>query len=262
MLGLTATPQRTDGLTKVFEWFLGPIVFQIQNREEDLTVRVECMRYTSADDAYADPPLDWKGDIVRARLINQIANFAPRTEAVLEWIHDHMLTQSRKLLILSDRREHLAAFEEGLRKRGHTSIGYYVGGMKESDLNKSAECRIILGTFAMAAEGMNIPTLNTILLSTPKSAVEQAVGRVLRQKPEERSVPPLILDVLDAPFPECHGQWRKRAKFYKSCGYKIHWQGEDSSSSSDEEEKPQAKKKCLILDKTCCTTICPECIPV
>jgi superfamily II DNA or RNA helicase len=267
MLGLTATPQRTDGLTKVFEWFLGAICFQIEKREEDTSVRVEALRYTSADAAYADPPLDWKGDVVRARLLNQIADFTPRTEALLDWMHGHLEEAGRKLLILSDRREHLAAFEAGFRARGHSSIGYYVGGMKQKDLDRSAACRIILATFAMAAEGFNVPTLNTVLLATPKSAVEQSVGRILRQRPEERAVAPLILDVLDAPFAECHGQWRKRAKFYKSCGYAITWHGEANTTSTaaaeeteDTEDSNKGAGACLIQDKDCCDSVCPECM--
>lgn len=268
MLGLTATPQRTDGLTKVFEWFLGPIVFQIAKRDEDKTVRVETLRFSHADKAYADAPTDWKGEVIRARLLNQIAEFYPRTEAILNWIHEHMQVEGRKLLILSDRREHLVAFEGGMRSRGHTSIGYYVGGMKQAVLDISAECKIILGTFAMAAEGMNIPTLNTILLATPKSNVEQSVGRILRQRPEERAVAPLILDVVDSPHIGCVSQWRKRAKFYRSCGYKIKWRGEGDSAASSDEDDAGAKTKqkgCLILDedeKTCCKSVCPACIKV
>lgn len=249
MLGLTATPQRTDGLSKVFEWFMGPIVFQIASRDEDTSVKVEAMRFTAADDEYANPPLDWKGEIVRARLLNQIAEFAPRTHALLDWIHEHLEAEpDRQLLILSDRREHLAAFEAGLKRLGHTSIGYYVGAMKQKDLEVSAGKRIILATFAMAAEGFNVPTLNTVLLATPKSAVEQAVGRILRQRPEERKVAPLILDVLDSPFAECHGQWRKRAKFYKDCGYKIRWYGEPDVAEEKPEKEKITKGTCIISD--------------
>ncbi len=261
MLGLTATPTRTDGLTKVFEWFLGPICYQIRSRDADKSVGVEVMRYTAADAAYADAPLDWKGDVVRARLINQIADFAPRTEALLEWMAARLKEEpDRQLLVLSDRREHLAAFESGFKARGFESVGYYVGGMKQKDLEVSAGKRIILATFAMAAEGFNVPTLNTVLLATPKSAVEQAVGRVLRQRPEERKVAPLICDVLDSVFAECNGQWRKRAKLYKSCGYRIRWFGEDvgvagaAGDSEDEDVGCEAgkkkEKKCLIEEES------------
>lgn len=232
MLGLTATPKRADGLQKVFTWTLGDIVYQISGRPKDDAVVAECLRYACDDGDYADVPTDWKGDIVRARMINQIAAYGPRTEAILAWIRPCLAEPGRKLLILSDRREHLAAFETGLRATGVASVGYYVGGMKQKDLDASATKQVILGTFAMASEGMNIPTLNTILLATPKSNIEQSVGRILRLKPEERTVQPMILDVLDAAFVECLGQWAKRKKFYTQCGYTIRWAGAASASAT------------------------------
>lgn len=257
MLGLTATPKRIDGLSKVFEWHLGPIVYQIRRRPKDDSVRVEALRYACDDPAYADVPTDWKGDTIRARMINQIAEYMPRTNAILDWIRPMLEVEGRKLLILSDRREHLIAFDVGFQARGVTSIGYYVGGMKQKDLDISATKTIILGTFAMASEGMNIPTLNMVLLATPKSNIEQSVGRILRLKKEERTVQPLILDVLDSAFVECFGQWTKRKKFYKECGYSVRWMGETEGESEKEEGGSghaggggTADKKglCLIMD--------------
>ena len=247
MLGLTATPTRADGLSKVFEWNIGPIVYQITRRPKDDTVLVECLRYECDDAAYADAPKDWKGDTVRARMINQIAEYTPRTNAILDWIAPMMAEEGRKLLILSDRRGHLTQLEGGFRSRGISSIGYYVGGMKQKNLDISASCSVILGTFAMASEGMNIPTLNMVLLGTPKSNIEQSVGRILRLKKEERTVQPRILDVLDSAFVECIGQWNRRRKFYKECGYSIKFAGE-LEAESVKASLPEERGKCIILD--------------
>lgn len=240
MLGLTATPKRADGLSKVFEWHLGKIVYQILRRPADDTVIVEALRYNCDDSAYIEVPTNWKGDTIRAVMINKIADYAPRTHAILDWLCPYMAEPARKLLILSDRREHLAAFESGFRARGITSIGYYVGGMKQKDLDVSAEQRVILGTYAMASEGMNIPTLNMVLLSTPKSNIEQSVGRILRTKKEDRVVQPMIMDVVDTAFVECFGQWNKRRKFYKECGYTVRWFGEKTETEVEERrEEPK-----------------------
>lgn len=247
MLGLTATPKRNDGLSKVFTWYLGDIVYQIARRPKDDTVRVECLRYASDEKAYAECPVNWKGETVRARMINNIAGFGDRTKTIVDWVVSHMYDSARKLLILSDRREHLIAFDELFRAAGFDRIGYYVGGMKQKDLDISAEQQIILGTFAMASEGMNIPTLNTILLSTPKSNIEQSVGRILRLRPDERSVQPLILDVLDTTFDECFGQWNRRKKFYKECGYAMYWAGEEVEMDAKKEAE-EPKGVCLIAD--------------
>ena len=49
----------------------------------------------------------------------------------------------------------------------------------------------------MAAEGMDIPKLNTIILASPKSDVVQAVGRIMREKANVRKFHPLIIDIND-----------------------------------------------------------------
>lgn len=239
MLGLTATPKRNDGLSKVFEWYLGKICFQINSRPKDDTVRVEVLRYICDVPAYAVVGTNWAGDIIRARMINQIANYVPRTKEIVDWIAPFLSDPERKLLILSDRREHLMTFEKEFQQRGLGSTGYYVGGMKQKDLDASAQKQILLGTYAMASEGMNIPTLNAVLLATPKSNIEQSVGRILRLKPEERTIQPIIFDVLDSAFVECFGQWTKRKKYYRSCGYAIRFRG----------EKPEEEENLVVEEK-------------
>jgi len=247
MLGLTATPKRNDGLSKVFTWYLGSIVYQIARRPKDDTVRVECLRYTDSDDAYTEVKCDWAGKPIRACMINNIANFGPRTTAMIEWIAPCLAETGRRLLVLSDRREHLKEFETGFKAHGIDSIGYYVGGMKQKDLDITATKTVILGTFAMASEGMNIPTLNAVLLATPKSSIEQSVGRILRIKPEDRTIQPRIYDVLDTAFPECFGQWSRRRKFYRDCGYTVKFSTDESTDSS-ETEAPADAEGCLIVD--------------
>jgi len=222
MLGLTATPTRADGLSKVFAWYLGPICYQIKRRPTDATVAVHMYKYRCDVPAYASVPTNWKGETVRAHMINKIAEYTPRTQFLVDWTVPHLKAAAeRKLLVLSDRREHLTAMEGLYRAAGISSIAYYVGGMKQKDLDASTEAQVILGTFAMASEGMNIPTLNAVVLATPKSNIEQSVGRILRVKPEDRTIQPLIFDIVDATFMECNGQWNKRRKFYKDCGYLL-----------------------------------------
>ena len=97
------------------------------------------------------------------------------------------------------------------------SIGYYVGGMKEDKLKQSESKKIILGTYAMASEGLDIKTLTTLIMATPKSDVEQAVGRILRQKNVND---PLVLDIVDS-FSIFKGQYYKRRKFYKKSEFKL-----------------------------------------
>jgi superfamily II DNA or RNA helicase len=223
MLGLSATPDRTDGLSKVFGWYIGDMTTKIRAREEDAEVEVRVYNFTSTDEAYTKMDVDYRGNPIRARLLNTITEYEPRTRYMIPAVKK-AYDEKRKTLILSDRRDHLLMWERLLKEAGATDVAFYVGGMKQVALEKSEEAQILLGTYSMAAEGMNIPTLNTIVLSTPKSNVEQSVGRILRQKKDERAFNPLIIDILDKPHDCFVSQFRKRHDYFKKCGYKIkHW---------------------------------------
>jgi len=220
MLGLSATPKRMDGLDSVFLNYLGPIRYQIAVRDPDEEVEVRVLRFTSADDEYADTPMDCRGNVSRPLLCNRLADYHPRTQAICDLVLPS-LKEGRQILILSDRRAHLEVFEKELIGKGITSIGYYVGGMKNSERDVSATKQVVLATFTCAAVGMNIPTLSAVALVTPHSQIEQAVGRVFRQKRDVRKFAPIIYDIIDLPHDVCVRQYRRRRQFYRQCAYKI-----------------------------------------
>ena len=96
--------------------------------------------------------------------------------------------------------------------------------MKPNELRDSQEKDIILGTFSMASEGMDIPKLNTIILASPKSDVVQSVGRILREKADARQFHPLVIDFKDT-HPNLslfNKQCDKRIAFYKKSNHQIH----------------------------------------
>jgi superfamily II DNA or RNA helicase len=72
----------------------------------------------------------------------------------------------------------------------------------------------------MASEGFDCKELDTIILASPKSNVEQAVGRILRKKKEDRDKVPLIIDMIDD-FSVFSRQGDKRKKFYQKNDYEI-----------------------------------------
>jgi superfamily II DNA or RNA helicase len=98
------------------------------------------------------------------------------------------------------------------------SVGYYIGGMKESELKNSASKQVILSSFQMASEGLDIPTLNSQFLITPKSDIVQIVGRIMRAK--HKFSHPIIYDFIDT-HDIFQRQWFKRKAYYKSQNYKI-----------------------------------------
>lgn len=98
------------------------------------------------------------------------------------------------------------------------SVGYYVGGMSELELKKSEKKQIILASFSMCSEGLDIPTLNTEFLITPKTDIVQIVGRILRAKHSFSH--PIIYDFVDT-HDVFQRQWLKRKAYYKKQNYKI-----------------------------------------
>lgn len=235
MLGLSATLDRKDGLRKVFEWHLGKPVFQLKGpAQSDLLVKILNVPNTDPCEEYGKELVMWNGKKNCAGMITAICSWEDRNTLIMNTL-EKILKQEpeRRVLILSDRKGHLKIFENEIKKRKLGSIGYYVGGMKESALKESEKKDIILGTYPMASEGMDIPVLNTLILASPISSIEQSVGRVQRQKPHERKYTPMVIDVCDN-FSLYTNQARKRIEFYKKHGYKI--LGEEPE---EEEETPK-----------------------
>ncbi len=218
MLGLSATPQREDGLTKVFEAFLGKPIYWEKQRDPDESVVVRGIHFTSDDAAYTNVPTDWKGDVVTARLLTQLVTFPPRNIIIINLLKELISDSRRYILVLSERKSHLEAIEEGLIE-AKASYGYYIGGMKQTDRDaNAADKQVLLATYAMASDALNIKKLNCVILASPRKNVEQSTGRILRQRPEERQLDPLIVDIIDS-HGIYQGQWRKRAAYYKKCKY-------------------------------------------
>lgn len=250
MLGLSATPVRDDGLTKVFEWFLGKPVYWEKVREPDATVAVRVIDFETDDPEYNEIPTDWRGDMIMARLLTHVVECAPRTQLIADLIREICQKESqRRVLVLSERISHLETLETLLKPSGLT-MSYYIGGMKEDVREAGAKtARVLLASYAMASEAMNIKTLNTVILASPRKKVEQSTGRILRLRPEQREVAPLIVDVVDS-HSVYQGQFYKRLKYYKQCGYQI--QRKKKGHAEAEEAEAEGVKPdtngCLILD--------------
>lgn len=213
-LGLSATIKRKDGLSKVFIWYIGSVVFQSEKRSDK--VNVHFLEYSDKDPKYSEEPLMVNGKLNMSKMINNICNHVPRDETIIQNICDILQKEpARKILILSDRRNHIVSLGQQLQSKGFDT-GVYMGGMKSSILTDYNNKQIILATFAIASEGYDQPGLDTLVLASPKSDVIQAVGRILRDKESERKHIPLIVDVIDS-----HDifvrQSQKREQYYIQC---------------------------------------------
>ena len=246
-LGLSATLNRKDGLRKVFEWYLGKSVYNIKTNE-DCSMIINLHKYFVHDNNYSYVKLMYNGSPNIVSMVNNICSYKPRTLFIIKLLKDVLEKEpDRKILILSERKNQLKDLEELIAIDNIASYGYYIGGMKMTDLDISATKQIILATYQMSSEGLNIPTLNTVILASPISDIQQSVGRILREKKTERKYIPLCIDIYDD-FSLFKFKGNKRIKYYNNNGYKIHTFIDNELVIENEEDESNEKNKCLFID--------------
>ena len=217
MLGLSATMNRKDGTTKVFKMFLGDVVHKVErSKEEEVIVRG--ITYKTNDDEFNEVEMDFRGQIAASKMLSKICNYNRRSEFILKVLRDMLLENPKQqIMVIASYRNILDYFYQAITHHNICSVGYYVGGMKEAALKLSESKQVVLATYSMAAEGLDIKTLSTLFMITPMTSIEQAVGRILREK---HDFAPVVVDIIDT-HDNFQRQWTKRKNFYKKHNYKI-----------------------------------------
>lgn len=217
-LALSATPKRSDGLERILNWYFGDMIYQ-SDRVNNKDVMVSVIDYNIKDNDFKEAKLPFNGKVNKPKTINKIIKIQKRNDFIIDILKTLYDNSLRQILILSDRIEHLKILE-GMIVNYHPdySYGYYIGAMKQDKLDESATKRIILASYGMAAEALDIPSLNTLIMATPRSNVEQSIGRIIRKKNEK--VKPLIIDIIDN-LPSFVNQSKNRIKLYKKKDYFI-----------------------------------------
>ena len=216
MLGLSATMNRKDGTTSVFKMFLGDVIFK-GKRDEERAVTVRAIEYYVDDDDFNEVKLDYRGKPQYSTMISKLCEYNRRSEFILKVLSD-MLTENpnQQIMILAHNKNLLKYLHDAVAHRNIATVGYYIGGMKELALKETESKKVVIATYSMAAEALDIKTLTTLIMATPKTDIEQSVGRILREKHSS----PIVVDIVDS-HDLFKNQWRKRKTFYKKENYKI-----------------------------------------
>ena len=221
--GLSATPIRKDGLTRVLHWFLGPTFFVI-DRDSQGDVVVNVVKYEHSR-FREPPPCNRIGKLSLVEMITNLVEMPERNKLIVKIIKKAS-KGSRQILVLSDRRNHCIELQSSFQDIS----GLYMGGMSEDDLSASSKKKIIFGTFSQAHEGLDIPTLDTLVMVTPKTDVKQSVGRILREVAGKKNAPQ-IWDIYDQ-WSILHAMQKKRLGVYKSEGFVV--RGYEDDEPQDE----------------------------
>ena len=215
-LGLSATMKRKDGLTKVLKWFLRPIVCKIERKGED-NVLVKAIHYETNDEEFNRVEKDYRGQIKYTTMVKKLCEFNRRSEFILKVLSDLLKKNpNQQIMILGHQKKLLHYLHDAIKHRTIATVGYYIGGMKEEELKKTEGKKVVIATYAMAEEGLDIKTLTTLIMATPKVDVTQSVGRILRKKHKQA----IVVDIVDS-HSLFQRHFAKRKTFYRKSKFKI-----------------------------------------
>ncbi len=222
VLGLTATPIRRDGQQPIIFMQCGPI------------------RYTAASPAGAPHDLevlprsrftliDLPTDAGIQDVFRHLANDQARTESIASEVRD-AVGQGRKVLVLTERTEHLDAIKAALDGldpvpfvlHGRMSRKQRTALVADLDALPPDAVRVLLSTGKLVGEGFDHPPLDTLVLAMPvswKGTLQQYAGRLHREHASKADV--RIIDFVDTGHPALLRMWDKRQAGYKAMGYRL-----------------------------------------
>jgi len=218
MLGLSATPDRKDGLMYVIEWFLGPILYRSESGDKvDDLVRVEYYKHEPDDVEFNRILYNNQGVMNVAGMVNKLADFKPRTELIINILKDILENEpERQILVLTDRVQHCKDLMDLLDPEKAAILAQNVPSAKRTEFCNSK--KVLIATYSMCKEGFDVASLNTLVMATPRPDIDQIVGRILRTEKSKRTVHPLIVDIVDSTF---RRQFQARLKLYKDRNYVV-----------------------------------------
>lgn len=219
-LGLTATFNRGDGKDLMVEAHVG----QIEVKADIPILEPKVFRFRSH---WVCPRNRHTGERIPhspgriTTLMPSLCSNTHRNKMICHFART-CFNKGRKTVIFSDYIEkHLAVLEMMLPGWGIAAndIGRYYGSTTKAELERAAKKPVILATYQKMAEGTDIPELDTLIFASPKSNIEQALGRILREHPTKK--PPLVFDIVDEDSPILQAYARSRLGVYHKRGATI-----------------------------------------
>lgn len=229
-LGLSATPERPDGLTRVFKWHLGDIIYSAKPQQKGLECIVKVYRYTGQGKGFEQEKFTRTGEPSIPIMLTDIAANEQRNEFIIHCIQELVL-ENRKLLVLSERVaqcEELHEWFKDLQLPKLTSA-VYLGKSTQTERDASVTANVIFGTTKLTSEGYDNPQLDTLVLAcingapiSTRKATEgtmvQTIGRIFRKTHTERN--PIVVDIQDQ-FSVFRNQGYRRTNWYRKQGYNV-----------------------------------------
>ena len=154
MLGISATVERKDRLTNLLYMFIGPKIY-CEKRANDDPVCVRGIEFNTNDSDFNEIQYDFRGNVKYSTMISRLCDYGPRSDFIVKIVADLLEEQPNgQIMILAHNRSLLTYLHDSIMNKQIGTAGYYVGGMKQKDLQETETKQIVIATYAMAAESL------------------------------------------------------------------------------------------------------------
>jgi superfamily II DNA or RNA helicase len=189
MLGLSATPWRRDGLSKLIFWHLGD-----KHHEIEKTTLVQSGDVLPADVIFRETDFRPFHDPVSeySKMLTELTSDDKRNRLIAEDVAKELQENPGVCLVLTDRKKHAETLHLLLRYKHHVESAILTGELSTGqrgevlDALNNGKVKVLVATGQLIGEGFDCKELSTLFLATPirfSGRVLQYLGRVLRPAP-------------------------------------------------------------------------------
>ena len=224
-IGLSATVHRSDGMIEATYALLGHVVYTVPDEAVgDKIMKVGILPVGTGVEV-SRACLNTDGTLNYAKLITYLSTHDGRNLCIADEIVNNM---GRSCLILSDRLDHLESLMRLLpptmRKDAVMVSGKMTTKKGKAEREQAIEDmrtgkkKYLFATYALAKEGLDIPRLERLFLTTPQkdyAVITQSIGRIARTF--EGKAEPIAYDFVDS-IAYLVKSYKKRCTTYRKNG--------------------------------------------
>lgn len=223
--GLSATVHRSDGMTRSTFAVLGPVEYRVPDEAvADKVMKVRVVRRDTGIET-SRCCLDTDGTLEYSKLIPYLTGNSQRNKMIVKDLLNNAVCWN---LVLSDRLEHLRILM-GMLPEEYRPFAVMIDGSMTSKKGRAAREQAIEGmrsgkmhflfsSYSLAREGLDIPRLDRLYMTTPKkdyAVVTQSIGRIARVFLGKDDA--VCYDYVDG-IQFCQNQYKRRCAHYRKAG--------------------------------------------
>jgi len=251
LYGLTATPERKDGLTPILFMRLGEIIYEQEMNQSEglLTPKYFYPRFTSYS--------DYNPELTYVKHLNNMVKMEERNELIISDVLEN-IQEGRPCLVLTERVAHIDVLTEILTEKLDEKIIYALSSdltkketeTKINEMQAEGKAFVVIATSKYIGEGFDLPQLESVFFGLPfswKGRTNQYIGRLHRNLDEKKEL--RVYDYIDIGVEMFARMYQKRMKEYTRLNYQM---AEDDKTRANQTQLYTATnyKDALAFDLT------------